>query len=112
MAQRDALPIRRIVLYKHGVGYFERHGTVEGDAAVELHFKASEMNDVLKSLTTLDLDGGLISNVSYESTKPVEKQLEDIALRLPDKNSLTGLLAQVKGARVAVEAGSRKIEGT
>lgn len=106
-----ALPIRRIVLYKHGVGYFERHGAIEGDAALELHFKAAEMNDVLKSLTTLDLDGGLISNVSYESTKPVEKQLEDIALRLPDKNSLTGLLAQVKGARVAVEAGSRKVEG-
>jgi len=106
------LPIRKVVLYKHGVGYFERSGEIEGDAAVSLHFKTSEMNDVLKSLTTLDLDGGLISSVSYESTKPVEKRLEDIAIRLPDKNTLTGLLAQIKGARVAAELGARKVEGT
>ena len=106
------LPIRKVVLYKHGVGYFERHGDIEGDSAVSLHFKTSEMNDVLKSLTTLDLDGGLIASVSYESTKPLEKQLEDIAIRLTDKNALTGLLAQIKGARVAVESGARKVEGT
>jgi hypothetical protein len=105
------LPIRKVVLYKHGVGYFERHGEFDGDAEVSLHFKAAEMNDVLKSLTTLDLDGGLISSVSYESTKPLEKRLEDIAIRLPDKNALTGLLAQIKGARVAVELGARKVEG-
>jgi hypothetical protein len=106
------LPIRKVVLYKHGVGYFERQGEVSGDASVDLHFKASEMNDVLKSLTTLDLGGGHVASVSYESTKPVEKQLEDIAIRLSDQNSLTGLLAQVKGARVAVEVGGGRVEGT
>ena len=105
------LPIRKVVLYKHGVGYFERQGEVSGDASIDLHFKAGEMNDVLKSLTTLDLGGGHVSSVSYESTKPVEKQLEDIAIRLPDQNSLTGLLAQVKGARVAVEVGGKRTEG-
>lgn len=92
-------------------GYFERQGEVEADATIDLHFKAAEMNDVLKSLTTLDLDGGHVSSISYESTKPVEKQLEDIAIRLPDQNSLTGLLAQVKGARVAAEVGPRRVEG-
>ena len=105
------LPIRKVVLYKHGVGYFERHGDIEGDAPVALHFKAAEMNDVLKSLTTVDLDGGLVSSVSYESTKPVDKQLEDIAIRLPDQNSLTALISQVKGARVALEAGTQRVEG-
>jgi hypothetical protein len=105
------LPIRKVVLYKHGVGYFERQGEVTGDASIDLHFKAGEMNDVLKSLTTLDLGGGHISSVSYESTRPIEKQLEDIAIRLPDQNSLTGLLAQVKGARVAVEVAGKRTEG-
>jgi hypothetical protein len=85
---------------------------VKGDATVDLHFKASEMNDVLKSLTVLDLAGGIISSISYESTKPVEKQLEDITIRLPEKNSLTGLISQVKGAQVAVEVGSSRVEGT
>lgn len=105
------LPIRKIVLYKHGVGYFERQGAVEGDATVELAFRSSEMNDVLKSLTVLDLSGGIVPSISYESTKPIEKQLEDIAISLPEQNALTGLLGQVKGAHAVVEAGSSRAEG-
>ena len=110
--QVGMLPIRKVVLYKHGVGYFERVGDVEGDTSVDLHFKAAEMNDVLKSLTTLDLTDGLIASISYESTKPIEKQLEDISIRLTDVNSLTDLLAQAKGARVVVNLGTKKVEGT
>lgn len=106
------LPITKVVLYKHGVGYFERQGEVEGDATIDLHFKAAEMNDVLKSLTTLDLDHGRIASMSYESTRPIEKQLEDISIHLDDDSSLTRLLAQVKGARVMVELGSRVVEGS
>lgn len=105
------LPIRKVVLFKHGVGYFEREGQVHGDAAIDLHFRASEMNDVLKSLTVLDRHGGLVTSISYESTKPLERQLEDIAIRIPDDNALTGLLSQIKGARVALQVGSERIEG-
>ena len=105
------LPIRKVVLYKHGVGYFERRGEVDGDAALDLHFRASEMNDVLKSLTTLDLTSGHIASISYESTTPMERQLEDIAIRLPDDNAVSGLLAEVKGARVAVEVAGERVEG-
>ncbi len=105
------LPIRKVVLYKHGVGYFERRGRVEGDAALDLHFRASEMNDVLKSLTTLDLTRGHIASISYESTTPMERQLEDIAIRLPDDNAVSGLLAEIKGARVAVQVAGERVEG-
>ena len=49
------LPIARVVLYKHGVGYFEREGKIDGDAVLPLTFKQSEVSDVLKSLTVLDL---------------------------------------------------------
>jgi len=106
------LPIRKVVLYKHGVGYFEREGDVDGDEAVEFQFKSDEMNDVLKSLTVLDLGGGIVSSISYESTEPVERQLEDIAIRLPDGNAWTGLLGQVKGARVEATVGPDKVTGT
>src|SRR5437868_2379759 len=37
-----------------------------------------------------------------DSTKPLEQRLADVALRVPDENSLTGLLPQLKGARVLV----------
>ena len=46
--------------------------TVEGDTSLDLHFKAAEMNDVLKSLTVLDLGEGHIASISYESTLPTE----------------------------------------
>jgi hypothetical protein len=103
----------RVVLYKHGVGYFERQGTVEGDATLALTFKQAEVSDVLKSLTVLDLDGGHVASVSYDSTKPLEQLLAEVALAIPDQGSLVGLLPQIKGARVAVHTGvSEPVEGS
>src|SRR5213080_2617643 len=99
------VPITRVVLYKHGVGYFEREGAVEGDAALALTFRQSEVSDVLKSLTVLDLEGGHVASVSYDSTKPLEQLLADVALSIPDQGSLVGLLPQLKGARVALHTG-------
>src|SRR5262249_12167674 len=99
------LPISRVVLYKHGVGYFEREGKIDGDAVLPLTFKQSEVSDVLKSLTVLDLDGGHIASVSYDSTKPLEQLLAEVALSIPDQGSLVKLLPQIKGARVALHSG-------
>src|SRR5438067_9136187 len=99
----NTLPLTRIVLYKHGVGHFEREGSIEDDATLSLTFKQAEVSDVLKSLTVLDLDGGHIASVSYDSTKPLEQLLAEVALSIPDEGSLVGLLPQLKGARVAVE---------
>ena len=55
------LPVRQVVLYKHGVGYFERSGRLAPGESARLDFKASEMNDVLKSLTVEEKGGGKIS---------------------------------------------------
>jgi hypothetical protein len=108
-----SLPITRVVLYKHGIGYFEREGAVEGDATLALVFKQAEVSDVLKSLTVLDLHGGHIASVSYDSTKPLEQLLAEVALSVPDRDSLVSLLPQIKGARVAVHTGvSEPVEGS
>ena len=79
------LPITRVVLFKHGVGYFERSGNVEGETTLNFTFKQAEVSDVLKSLTVLDLGGGHISSVSYDSTKPLEQLLAEVALSIPDR---------------------------
>ncbi|MCI0699657.1 MAG: hypothetical protein L0241_01035 [Planctomycetia bacterium] len=106
------LPIRRVVLYKHGVGYFERETGIEGDQSLSLSFKQREVSDVLKSLTVLDLDGGRVSAVSYDSTTPIEQLLAEIALSIPDSGSLKGLLPQIKGARVSVKpTGGATLQG-
>lgn len=48
------LPMRRVVLYKSGVGYFEHQGQVRGDQTVGIDFTSGQLNDVLQSLTILD----------------------------------------------------------
>jgi len=105
------LPIRRVVLYKHGVGYFERRGNVSGSDTLNLDFKARDMNDVLKSLTVLDLSGGTVSAVSYDSTKPLEQLLAEATIRIPADGSLVALLGQIKGARVRARVGGGQVEG-
>jgi hypothetical protein len=64
------LPVRRVVLYKTGVGYFEHSGQVSGNQTVEVDFTSSQLNDVLQSLTVLDLSGGRIAGVNYNSEAP------------------------------------------
>ena len=48
------LPVRKVVLYKNGVGYFEHTGSVTGSQRVAIDFTSSQLNDVLQSLTVLD----------------------------------------------------------
>ena len=57
-------PRREALCEETAQRYFERQGKVQGDLAVDLFFKAAEMSDVLKSLTVLDLGGGIVSNIS------------------------------------------------
>ncbi len=97
------MPIRRILLYKHGVAYFERAGSSDGKTDIVLDFKATEMNDVLKSLTLLDRSGERVSGVSYESSDPVTKQLENFAFRVPPEAGIGQVLDQLKGARVTIK---------
>lgn len=101
LAAETILPVRRVVLYKHGVGYFEREGKLDGRGDVLLEFKATEMSDVLKSLTLLGA-GGTVTGVSYEASDPLGKQLQQFSFSLPKEASLGQLLDQFKGARLVV----------
>lgn len=103
--------ISRVVLYKHGVGYFERVEEVDGNAEIRLSFKASEMNDVLKSLSLEDADGGTIQSVSYDTSKPVEQLLAEVALNIPSEGGAGALLATIRGADVGLTVGSKKHAG-
>jgi hypothetical protein len=104
--------IRKVILYKHGVGYFEKRIKAKGSETIDFFFKSREMNDVLKSITIMDLSGGIVSSVSYDSVTPAEKLLEDISIRIPDEKSLRSLLSQIKGARIQIQVGKEILEGS
>ncbi len=74
-ARATKLPVTRVSLYKNGVGFFEHAGRVNGDEAVTIDLTSAQLNDVLQSLTAIDLNGGRITGASYNSTTPLEQQL-------------------------------------
>lgn len=110
-AQAAELPVKKVVLYKHGVGFFERTGSLGAGESVTLRFKANEMNDVLKSLT-VNARGSAVVGVRYDSNEPLERRLADFAFRLGTTPSLSQILDQFKGAEVRVEMGGETMEGT
>jgi hypothetical protein len=96
------LPIGQVVLFSSGVGYFQRQGTVEGDARVDLSFPVTDINDLLKSMVLRDLDGGHIAAVSYDSNAPIERTLKSFAVNLTSNPSFAQLLDQTRGEKVEV----------
>src|SRR6266704_1099753 len=74
----QTLPIRRVTLYSNGVAYIERRGMVSGNAEINLSFKQSQVDDVLKSMVVLDLGQGKIGAVSYNSSAPISSRMSEI----------------------------------
>jgi len=97
--------VRKVVLYKNGVGYFEHAGTVSGNQRVTIDFTSSQLNDVLQSLTVLDGGGGRIGGVNYNSTTPLAEQLKTLSLGMSDDPSSTELFQALRGQRVEVAGG-------
>jgi hypothetical protein len=105
------LPVRRVVLYKNGVGYFERVGKVRGTEAISIDFSSAQLDDVLNSLTALDLGNGRISGISYNSAAPIGQRLGALQLPVGDRATLSELLAALRGAHLDVRVGDRIIAG-
>ncbi len=105
------LPLRRVVLYKSGVGYFEHDGRVLGNQDIDINLTSSQLDDVLKSLTALDLSGGRITGASYNSKDSASHQLESLPVGLGDSASLKDLLVELRGARLEVRTPSGAFAG-
>jgi len=97
-----SLPLSEVVLYSSGVGFFQRAGSVEGNASVELRFKADDINDLLKSMVVQDFSGGTVASVSYGSRDPLSKSLKSFSIDLTENPSLGQLLNQVRGEPVEI----------
>ena len=105
------LPITRVALYKNGVGFFEHAGRVTGDQSVTIDFTSAQLNDVLQSLTAIDLNGGRISGAGYNSTTPLDQQLKTLPLALTDNPSDVDFFNAIRGARVQVTGPGVSITG-
>jgi len=106
------LPIREVVLYKSGVGYFERAGTLRPGESARLDFKAGDMNDVLKSLTLADKSGAKVAGLRYDSSEPLEQKLAEFPFKIDGQASLALFLDQMRGARVEMKYSAETVSRT
>ncbi len=102
--QKTTLPLKKVVLFSSGVGFFELYGQVDGDATVEMKFNVDDINDLLKSMVVQDLDGGQVSTVTYGSKDPITKTLKSFSIDLTTNPTLAQLLGQIRGERVVLDA--------
>jgi hypothetical protein len=108
-----AVPVSSLVMFTSGVSYFQHDGTVDGNARMELTFSTDQINDLLKSLVLRDLDGGIITSVTYSSRDPITRTLKSFAIDLTANPSLTNLLSQTRGEPIEVTlTGGNRISGT
>ena len=103
------LPVRKVVLYKNGIGYFEHAGRVRGNEDITVEFTTAQLNDVLNSLTVVDLGNGRVTGVRYNSMAPLEQRVR--ALHIPVGTTVTraDCLAALRGARVEVRGGASAV---
>jgi hypothetical protein len=67
LVEAQSLPLRKVVLYRNGVAYFER-GAIVASPNVEFHVRESELGDFLASLSILEASGRTVKAAAY----PVE----------------------------------------
>ena len=111
-AQQAEVPVKQVVLFSSGVGYFEHYGTVDGTGDTELRFKTQQINDILKSLVLEDLDKGRVTTITYPSQDPVAKTLRSFQVDITSNPSLGELLNQLRGAKVKLLVSGQQVEGT
>jgi hypothetical protein len=109
--QTNRLPVKRVVLYKNGVGYFEHLGQVRDNQEVAIPFTSGQLDDVLKTLTALDLNGGRIAGVAYGTAAPMDRQLGELRLPSSEKTTLAELLGALRGTRLEARNGATVITG-
>ena len=96
-----ALQLSKVVLYRNGVGYFERGGKVSGDA-LTIRVRKDQVNDLLKSLTVVERSGGRAVSISMP-LDPRSWANGAIATLGPGSGSLFEVLDKLRGTEVTLK---------
>ncbi len=105
------IPVKRIVLYKHGIGFFERQGSVPEGEEARFDFKTTDMNDILKSLIITDAGGNAVAGIRYDSNETLDQKLNQFPFKIGDQESLSAFLDRLKGARIELTSGEHVLRG-
>ncbi len=103
-AASEPLPLKRVVLFSSGVGYFEHQGTVEGRSGRTFRFLPEQMQDILKSMVFLDGGGGSVRAITYDGMESAERALGSFIVDLTGNPGLPEILFQLRGRDAVIQA--------
>ncbi len=103
------LALRRVVLYRNGIGYFERHGDVEGET-LAIKVRRDQIDDLLKSLTVIDRSTGKAVSVSMP-LDPESWASAALSALAPGRGSLAEVLDGLRGTDVVLHTSEGRIRG-
>jgi len=108
-AAETDLALRRVVLYRNGIGYFERHGEVDGEQ-LAIKVRRDQIDDLLKSLTVIDKSTGKAMSVSMP-LDPESWASAALATLAPGRGSLAEVLDGLRGTDVVLHTSAGRIRG-
>ena len=103
------LKLDRVVLYRNGIGYFERVGEIDDDR-LTIKVRKDQVNDLLKSLTVVERASGRAVSVSM----PLDPQTwanAALATLRPGQGSLAEVLDSLRGTRVTLTTTHGSVSG-
>jgi len=106
-ARSTPLPLRSLVLYENGVGYFERRGQVRAGQVAEIPLEPGQLDDALKSLVVMSGRG--VASVDF--APPLALEAARALAGLPnaeEQHSMLAMLRALKGVEVQVQ----KLDGS
>ena len=102
----DDLALDTVVLYRNGIGYFERRGEVDEDV-LRLKVRKDQVNDLLKSLTVVDREGKAVSvSMPLDPSAWANAAMATLA---PGRGSLAEVLDSMRGAEISVRTHAGRI---
>lgn len=105
----NSVSLTKVVLYKHGMGYFERCGKITGPATVDLFCPSEAIDDMLKSLLVLNLGSGRAGTVTYDSSKTTDTRFAEFGFDIRQCRGLADMVAFLKGTPVKVSIAGQSV---
>jgi hypothetical protein len=92
--QTEKAALGRVVVYRNGIAYYERHAKVI-DGKLVMQVPADKVDDFLKSLTVTDAKSGQTLPVSFPSKGRKVAGETEMVVQFPDKNPREVVLSYV-----------------
>jgi hypothetical protein len=100
-AVANELPLRRVVLSSIGLVQFTHAGSVSAGSSVDLPVRLDQVDDLLKSLTVFDREGG-IGAVSLPGKAPLQELFRDLPFGPEALGSPSALLNALVGSEIEI----------